>query len=147
MLFVYFIQAGDGGPIKIGLADDPDARCAFLQVGNHEDLVLLAVRPGSMTDERELHSRFAAGRLRGEWFRADTPGLRAEIHRAVQIEAELALDDTRGLCCHCGTRPVTPPRTRVCSAECERERKRARSARWRVERASGVPSEAGRSSQ
>lgn len=38
---VYFIRAGDGGPVKIGLADDVPHRLRELQIGNHVELRLL----------------------------------------------------------------------------------------------------------
>lgn len=75
---VYFIQAQDGGPIKIGAADRPEERMRDMQCGNPAPLVLLATMPGR-GNEKRLHERFARGRVRGEWFRADTPGLQEFI--------------------------------------------------------------------
>jgi T5orf172 domain len=66
--FVYFIQAGDTGPVKIGLANTPEERARTLQTGNHRELHLRHVVPGSGDVERQLHDRFAAARIRGEWF-------------------------------------------------------------------------------
>lgn len=66
---VYFIQAGEGGPIKIGLADDVAARLMELQVGNHECLTVLRTVDGNRSVERWFHRHFADKRLRGEWFR------------------------------------------------------------------------------
>jgi hypothetical protein len=77
--FVYFIQAGQDGPIKIGVAADPLLRLDDLQVGSPVALTLLAAIPGGAVHERQLHARFAEGRIRGEWFSADTPGLKGEI--------------------------------------------------------------------
>jgi hypothetical protein len=69
---VYFIQAKDGGPIKIGYASDARARLRQLQTSHHRRLVLRRViKSGTPENERELHARFAAHRLVGEWFRAD----------------------------------------------------------------------------
>lgn len=89
---VYFIQAGEHGPIKIGVATDPEHRRQMLQTGNSADLILRAAIPGSghgaLKLERKLHDRFAAGRMQGEWFRPDTPGLKTAIAKAVQVEAE-----------------------------------------------------------
>lgn len=69
--FVYFIQAGNAGPIKIGWAlNDVVGRLAVLQIGSWEELRLLGVIPGSQEDERRLHASFAHARIRGEWFRA-----------------------------------------------------------------------------
>ncbi|MES3013901.1 MAG: GIY-YIG nuclease family protein [Pseudomonadota bacterium] len=71
MGFVYFLQAGDGGPIKIGFASDPMQRARSLQTGNHEQVYLLATAPGSLQDEHGLHARFAHLNSRGEWFRPE----------------------------------------------------------------------------
>lgn len=67
--FVYFIQAGDSGPIKIGYSDNVDSRLRSMQTGNHERLRLLCKVPGSYLDEGSLHKRFDIYRLSGEWFR------------------------------------------------------------------------------
>jgi len=71
--FVYFIQSS-GGPIKIGSASDVAARLKSLQTGSADELTLLAMTEGGEFRERELHARFAADRLRGEWF-APSPEL------------------------------------------------------------------------
>lgn len=76
--FVYFLRCGDRGPIKIGFAADPEARCASHQVSNPHPLVLLGAYPGTMADERALHLHFRADRVRGEWFRSSR-GLQREI--------------------------------------------------------------------
>jgi Meiotically up-regulated gene 113 len=66
--FVYFIQAGDTGPVKIGLANEPETRTRTLQTGNHRELHLRHVIPGDEGIERQLHDRFREARIRGEWF-------------------------------------------------------------------------------
>lgn len=66
--FVYFIQAGRSGPIKIGVAYDPQARLCELHVGNHEELRLVGVNFGTPVEEKKLHRMFAAHHIRGEWF-------------------------------------------------------------------------------
>jgi hypothetical protein len=70
--FIYFIQATSGGPVKIGWTRGPiGARLDQLQCGNPETLrVIGSVENASLRDERDLHARFSAIRLRGEWFRA-----------------------------------------------------------------------------
>jgi hypothetical protein len=76
---VYFIQAVQGGPIKIGVAEDVDARLSALQTGSPLPLRVLAILPSSgRYGEAQLHQRFAATRLHGEWFEA-TPELLAFI--------------------------------------------------------------------
>lgn len=65
---LYFVQAGNGGPIKIGVATDLSKRLAALQTGSPAELRLLGTMTGDMADERALHVRFRDHRLRGEWF-------------------------------------------------------------------------------
>jgi hypothetical protein len=64
---VYFVSAGDG-PIKIGVAANPEARLKELQTGHPYRLEILALVEGGTPLEREYHVRFAAHRLHGEWF-------------------------------------------------------------------------------
>lgn len=65
---VYFIQSGNDGPVKIGVSDDPLARVKKLQTGSPAPLNLLAVIPGGIEKERELHAMFAKFRTDREWF-------------------------------------------------------------------------------
>jgi len=69
--------------VKIGVAGHPQQRLEDLQCANPERLVLIAERPGTFELERQLHERFAPWRIRGEWFRADAPGLWGEIELAL----------------------------------------------------------------
>ncbi len=90
--YIYFIQAGnESRPTKIGWARDPMKRLADMQVAVPDHLRLLATVPGTAKDERELHERFSAGWIRGEWFEASTPGLRDLIDGLIsaQIAAEI----------------------------------------------------------
>ncbi|NIA72299.1 hypothetical protein HBA54_27285 [Pelagibius litoralis] len=67
---VYFAQAGDAGPIKIGFASDVEKRLAGLQTGNPEPIRLLNIVPdGTRSLEARIHAKFGEHRLRGEWFR------------------------------------------------------------------------------
>lgn len=70
--FIYFIRSGDNGPVKIGWTKSSvAARLAELQCGNPEVLsICLVIKNKSLSDERELHLRFAEQRIRGEWFSA-----------------------------------------------------------------------------
>lgn len=68
-IMIYFIQAGENGPIKIGYTEkSPYKRLNSLQVGNHEELTLIAIMPGGERSESELHKRFEYAHKRGEWF-------------------------------------------------------------------------------
>ncbi|HEY1956720.1 MAG TPA: GIY-YIG nuclease family protein [Polyangiaceae bacterium] len=66
--YVYFLQEGVDGPIKIGHGRCPDRRLRGCQSGNPRELRLLGYRPGYRRDERTLHLRFKRLRIRGEWF-------------------------------------------------------------------------------
>lgn len=80
--WVYFLQEGDSGPIKIGHAWRVSDRVNCAQVGNpralrlvgaifvHESVPVLHKRPLSCTKalEHGLHKRFAGAHIRGEWF-------------------------------------------------------------------------------
>ena len=67
---IYFVQAGEGGPIKIGLTVNRlGMRLANLRVGCPQELKFLGYVPGGRATERELQERFEAYRVRGEWFR------------------------------------------------------------------------------
>lgn len=66
---VYFIQAGDF--IKIGFTKGPmKKRVKDLATAHHERLQVLTIIPdGSVKLEQAIHKRFAALRVRGEWFK------------------------------------------------------------------------------
>lgn len=86
---LYAIQVGDDGPVKLGTAGDPVARLRALQTSHHSRLRLRAAWAGAHRDEQALHARFAAARLRGEWF-AWTPELRTFVgERAAAMTPEL----------------------------------------------------------
>lgn len=94
--YVYFIQADEDGPIKIGFtADDPKKRLNQLQTGNPATLKLLGAIKGSIAREREFHADLAEWRLQGEWF---------QPHPTVLTAVQTALDDpqeTAEQCLHC----------------------------------------------
>ena len=69
--FVYFVQQGADGPIKIGTAVDVVKRLDHLMAANSAELVVRAIIPGGAEIEGELHIRFARHVIRGEWFRPD----------------------------------------------------------------------------
>jgi hypothetical protein len=67
--FVYFIQRGVDGPIKIGFSRDPEKRLRVLQQNVPERLRLIGAQSGGFNEEHQLHERFAASRIRRtEWF-------------------------------------------------------------------------------
>jgi hypothetical protein len=77
---VYFLQARGGGPIKIGHTKrDPSKRMRELE--GPDELVLLALVPGSKGAEEDMHLLLAAHQRRGEWY---------EPHAEVMAEVEKA---------------------------------------------------------
>ncbi len=96
---IYFIAAGvRRGPVKIGYTDNLADRLRTLQSGNPQPLYALAVIPGDVARERRLHQRFAEGRLIGEWFDADTPGLDEFLSAAIHFEGFFPEDQDSELC-------------------------------------------------
>lgn len=71
---LYFIEAGPGGPIKIGVTDDLSARLKQLDTGCPFELSVLATFPGTEIHEAALHAKFSHLLLKGEWF-ASAPEL------------------------------------------------------------------------
>lgn len=65
--WIYFLQA-ESGPVKIGIARSPKDRLRQVQTHTHEEVRLIGVMPGNFKIERELHKRFRAFHIRGEWF-------------------------------------------------------------------------------
>lgn len=69
MSLVYFLRAGDDGPIKIGFTSGPVAkRIGEIQVGCPWPLCLIGTVHGERQHETWLHRRFRAISLSGEWF-------------------------------------------------------------------------------
>jgi len=85
---IYFIQAVTGGPIKIGIAENVKKRLHSHQTSSHVELVLLAHRPGTRSDEWRLHQKLATHRVRGEWFEPHEDVL-TEIRAALLIDQSL----------------------------------------------------------
>lgn len=66
--YIYFIQSNIGGPIKIGLSDNPDLRLEEIQRMSPFKLQILATTIGDYKLENELHKRFKHLRYHDEWF-------------------------------------------------------------------------------
>lgn len=64
---VYFVKSGKH--FKIGYSDDVPRRLSQLRTGCAEPLELLAVIPGPMRLEKQLHELLCGYRAQGEWFR------------------------------------------------------------------------------
>jgi hypothetical protein len=67
--FIYFVES-EHGLVKIGFSVSLRERFKKLQTCSSLPLKLLGLRRGTIEGERQLHKRFAAQRVRGEWFAA-----------------------------------------------------------------------------
>lgn len=65
---VYAIESVKLKIIKIGFTTDLHQRLHNLQGGCPDELRIKACWPGTVNDEREIHRRFDAFRVQGEWF-------------------------------------------------------------------------------
>ena len=68
---IYFIQAAKSKAIKIGFTETSlESRLEALQTGSPEKLSILGTIRGTLREELDLHKRFSASALNGEWFKA-----------------------------------------------------------------------------
>lgn len=67
--FVYFIATKDRSMVKIGISTNPRKRLASIQSHSPLAVELLASVPGTIEDERGLHTKFLEHHSHGEWFR------------------------------------------------------------------------------
>lgn len=134
-MWLYMIQAGDQGPVKIGHADDPELRLRNLQTAHYEPLRLLVIYPGGSQLEAMLHEQFAKDRIRGEWFHPTD-----ELERMViKLRKQYALAEEHGWCERCRCAPLSGLRRRYCTDRCMRkanaETKRAAKAGVEIQKA------------
>lgn len=64
--WTYFIQASDGGPVKIGYSADPEGRLNKLSTASPYELRIIGVIDGNV--EQILHQKFKADHIRLEWY-------------------------------------------------------------------------------
>lgn len=67
--FIYFIQSGKDGPIKIGTTNNVESRLGDIRVLNPQKIKLLKSIKGTQKYEKEIHRKFKNDRIKGEWFR------------------------------------------------------------------------------
>lgn len=65
---IYLIVDRKNRVCKIGYSKNPLKRLGQLQTGNPEPLMLVSTIDGDINTEKELHKRFGAFRVNGEWF-------------------------------------------------------------------------------
>lgn len=83
---IYFIQAGEDGPVKIGKANNPQKRLAVLQTGSSDRLYIRAVLDAPDEAEKHLHKTLAGAKMRGEWF---SPSLQTNCIMACALAGHL----------------------------------------------------------
>lgn len=108
---IYFARPDQSSHVKIGFtaSSDPAARIPAIQTGQPTRVRVMATTPGGREDEAELHARFAADRLEGEWFR--TSGELAWVVASCNVAfRDLAIREPRlaGLVRHVGDRWMRP---------------------------------------
>lgn len=67
--FLYFMQNGEKGPIKIGITFNVQRRLVQAQTFNYQPINLLGYIPGNQSIETALLKRFSPYRILGEWFK------------------------------------------------------------------------------
>jgi len=67
--YIYFMQCGNDGPIKIGVTSNVQRRLKQAQTFNYQKVELLGHIPGTQHLETEPLKRYSPYRLNGEWFR------------------------------------------------------------------------------
>lgn len=87
---VYFVQAGDRGPIKIGISKNVNSRISSLQTANSKELVLLGIIESNADEnlEAKLHSLFAKDLARGEWFNPSPELLEYICRNTIRLSAK-----------------------------------------------------------
>ena len=89
---VYFVQAGDGGRIKVGYSPYPKQRIAYLGRFSGPDIKILAVIEGSRRLEHYIHVHLKGSHAHDEWFEP-TP----EVLEVARMAATLPQDHRGGL--------------------------------------------------
>lgn len=101
-LFIYAIQSVNGGPVKIGQTANVEKRLSEIQVGHHEDLVVVDFFDAFGATDRKVHEDIDESlRVRGEWYRDDPEVWRAfrivkaccAIHRKIDQATRLAIKE------------------------------------------------------
>lgn len=65
---VYFLRAGDDGPVKIGHTRDIKRRLPLLRTGCPAPISVIREIAGGLRTEMWLHRRFSSAHRFGEWF-------------------------------------------------------------------------------
>jgi DNA-binding XRE family transcriptional regulator len=82
--YVYFVQAGDGGNIKIGISRNVRGRLSKMQTDAGVHLTLMGLCEGDETLEQSLHRELEKFRVTGEWF-SPAPEVMSAARRVITI--------------------------------------------------------------
>ena len=66
--YIYFIQQGDDGPIKIGYSTDVTERIRRMRTCSPYEIYIRLVISGNLDFEKNIHKKFKKYKMRGEWF-------------------------------------------------------------------------------
>lgn len=91
--YIYFIQAQDNGPIKIGsTGDNPRKRMVKIQSDFPWPVRLLGAIEGTVSQEKRIHLILARWKTQGEWFEP-TPIVLAAIEAALECGKSAPFDE------------------------------------------------------
>lgn len=96
LTYVYLIGP-EGGPYKVGIADDLKKRLTTLQVGCWEDLIVhhTVSVPSTLARhiEKVMHYIYKPMHMRGEWYDVDLAELRSEIDKQAADRMKVRADN------------------------------------------------------
>lgn len=86
--FLYFVQQGAGGPIKIGASYDPPSRIRTLQQNSGIVLTVLGItEEGGTIWELSTHRKFEKSRIHYGWYHPDSGLL--DFIDGLEVSAEM----------------------------------------------------------
>jgi hypothetical protein len=87
---VYFVSAGDDGPIKVGFTGGAlRRRLADLQVTSPVRLRVIFAVKGGQPEERKTHRELREHRLHGEWFERSAVLAYLDLHHRADMGIRL----------------------------------------------------------
>ncbi len=89
---IYFIQAGENKPIKIGWTENIAGRYDHLQTAHYEELKIRKLFEGDKELESKIHYAARKHRIRNEWYRAEVLGSN-EVYKIIKNEKKIRLPD------------------------------------------------------